>query len=573
MGAAESVPAEAGATAPPAAQPSALVIVGPSGVGKGTLINRLMEEQRDRFGFSCSHTTRPPREGEVNGVHYHFTTHDKMEADIAAGKFLEYAHVHKNIYGTSIQAVQDVADSGRCCVLDIDVQGARQVRKAPLKAIFVFIAPPSLEELEHRLRGRATDSEEQITTRLRNAQEELRSVEEPGLYDYVIVNNDLDAAYKQLTAVAQRCLAGEVGGPESSGAAGAAAAAAGVAAVTVVGAGGSGPGAASGPTSPGSAASGSIKSVATFKGWLPSLPPQQGAAPPAEQQQVAQPAVAAAYGLERHRGKVAVVTAAGSGVGWELANSLAAAGLRVVAVSRSKPQLETLQAAVLQAGVPATEFLPVVCDVSKEAEVQALPRIVAKRWPGAHISFVVNRDDGPKLDASLLSGSHQDWVEAVNTGILGTALVVREAVADMERHGSWGQIVQIACGDGEGSSGMQAVSRQAACAMAQELRLEAAARGVPLRVSTVSPAALDAWSFRTGAAGNKTPASSPAAGLAAEGTAAAAAAGAAAAGGQRQQQAGAPALSAQDVVAAVLFCLSAPDSVDVSDVTVRAVRA
>lgn len=147
MGAAESVPAKAegGPTAaPPAAQPSALVIVGPSGVGKGTLINRLMEEQRERFGFSCSHTTRPPREGEVvsspelwpagrscgllwapppplglrsrlaadsphlpwrlqNGVHYHFTTHDKMEADIAAGKFLEYAHVHKNIYGTSIQ--------------------------------------------------------------------------------------------------------------------------------------------------------------------------------------------------------------------------------------------------------------------------------------------------------------------------------------------------------------------------------------------------------------------------------------------------------------------------------------
>lgn len=153
MGAAESVPAEArrsegrAASAAPAAQPSALVIVGPSGVGKGTLINRLMEEQRDRFGFSCSHTTRPPREGEVvsftellpgrqaallvlrpaappaatrppptrrtclrclpaclqDGVHYHFTTHEKMEADIAADKFLEYAHVHKNIYGTSIQ--------------------------------------------------------------------------------------------------------------------------------------------------------------------------------------------------------------------------------------------------------------------------------------------------------------------------------------------------------------------------------------------------------------------------------------------------------------------------------------
>ncbi|KAI7841158.1 hypothetical protein COHA_005124 [Chlorella ohadii] len=415
------VPAEArrsegrAASAAPAAQPSALVIVGPSGVGKGTLINRLMEEQRDRFGFSCSHTTRPPREGEVDGVHYHFTTHEKMEADIAADKFLEYAHVHKNIYGTSIQAVQDVADSGRCCVLDIDVQGARQVRKAPLKAIFVFIAPPSLEELEHRLRGRATDSEEQITTRLRNAQEELRSVEEAGLYDYVIVNNDLDAAYQHLTAVAQRCLAGE----------------------------------------------------------------QQGAAPPPEQQQVGQPAVAAAYGLERHRGRVALVTGAGSGVGWELANTLAAAGLRVVAVSRSKPQLEKLQAAVLELGVPATEFLPVVCDISKAAEVQALPRIVAKRWPGAHINIVVNAAAAPPVDTSLLSGSFEAWAESVSTNILGTALVTREAVADMERHGSWGQVVNVACA--EEGSGMHAVSKQAACAMAQELRLEAAVRGVPLR--------------------------------------------------------------------------------------------
>lgn len=187
MGAEQSTPARAQEEErPAAAAPSALVIVGPSGVGKGTLINKLMESD-PRFGFSCSHTTRPPREGEVvrsgarprplpgrsivrtcggsrwdaagaagtappphaprrrrghltrappasvppqDGVHYHFTTHVAMEADIAAGKFLEHAHVHKNIYGTSVQAVQDVADSGRCCVLDIDVQGARQVRGA-----------------------------------------------------------------------------------------------------------------------------------------------------------------------------------------------------------------------------------------------------------------------------------------------------------------------------------------------------------------------------------------------------------------------------------------------------------
>ena len=162
-----------------ARQPSALVIVGPSGVGKGTLIDRLMDEGGENVAFSCSHTTRAPRPGEEvggvgwgvgprksdhregrrmharrwrrrqvpspeyartraptlapalltqDGVHYHFTTRTKMEKEIKEGKFLEYAYVHDNIYGTSFQAVQDVAKSGRCCVLDIDVQGARQVR-------------------------------------------------------------------------------------------------------------------------------------------------------------------------------------------------------------------------------------------------------------------------------------------------------------------------------------------------------------------------------------------------------------------------------------------------------------
>ncbi|KAL4440067.1 hypothetical protein ABPG75_003068 [Micractinium tetrahymenae] len=584
MGQAESVPAaaEGAAAAPQPGEgrpaPSALVIVGPSGVGKGTLINRLMESD-PRFGFSCSHTTRPPREGEVNGVHYHFTTHEAFESGIQAGKFLEYAHVHKNIYGTSVQAVQDVADSGRCCVLDIDVQGARQVRKSGLKAVFVFIAPPSLEELEHRLRGRATDSEEQITTRLRNAQEELESVKEAGLYDYVVVNGELDEAYRQLSAIAQRALAGEVGGPESSGA-GAAAAAAATAAAAAVPLGGAGSAGPSSPT-PTTGGSAALNSAATFKTWLPGT--QQPGSPPAEQQQLpagAAAAAAASYGLERHRGRVALVTGAGSGVGWELATTLALAGLRVVAVSRRKAQLERLQQAVLDAGVPPAEFLPVVCDLAKEAEVAALPRIVQKRWPGSGIDLVVNSAAVSLTDVSLMSGNTESWVETVSTNVLGTAMVTREAVQDMEQRQQWGHIVNIACA--EEGSGMHAATKQAVCAMAQELRLEARARGVPLRVSTITPTALNSYFFRTRAAGNKTPAalSTAAAGAGSPTAHAAGDAGAAAAddgAGEHQQQplpgAGVALLHAADVVQAVIFCLSAPDHVDVSSITVRATHS
>lgn len=148
-----------------------------------------------------------------DGVHYHFTTRESFESDISQTKFLEHAHVHKNIYGTSIKAVKDVATSGKCCVLDIDVQGARQVRAAPrLPAIFVFIAPPNQEELEKRLRGRGTDSEEQVITRLDSARIEMESAEkEPDLYDYVIVNDNLERAVGELRLVAEGALRGEVG--------------------------------------------------------------------------------------------------------------------------------------------------------------------------------------------------------------------------------------------------------------------------------------------------------------------------------------------------------------------------
>ncbi|XP_010909053.1 guanylate kinase 1 isoform X2 [Elaeis guineensis] len=178
--------------------PKPIVISGPSGVGKGTLISKLMKEFPSTFGFSVSHTTRAPREKEVDGVHYHFTERSKMEKEIKDGKFLESASVHGNLYGTSIEAVEAVTDAGKRCILDIDVQGARSVRASSLEAIFIFICPPSLEELEKRLRERGTETEEQVQKRLRNAKAELDQGKSPGLFDHILVNDDLETCYKNL---------------------------------------------------------------------------------------------------------------------------------------------------------------------------------------------------------------------------------------------------------------------------------------------------------------------------------------------------------------------------------------
>lgn len=175
-----------------------IVISGPSGVGKGTLISKLMKEFPSMFGFSVSHTTRAPRDKEINGVHYHFTERSVMEKEIKDVKFLEFANVHGNLYGTSIEAVEVVADAGKKCILDIDVQGARSVRASSLEAIFIFICPPSFEELEKRLRARGTETEEQIQKRLRNAKAELEQGQSSGLFDHILVNDDLDKCYENL---------------------------------------------------------------------------------------------------------------------------------------------------------------------------------------------------------------------------------------------------------------------------------------------------------------------------------------------------------------------------------------
>ncbi|GKV32605.1 hypothetical protein SLEP1_g41199 [Rubroshorea leprosula] len=177
-----------------------VVISGPSGVGKGTLISMLMEQFPSMFGFSVSHTTRAPRGMEKDGVHYHFTERSVMEKEIRDGKFLEFAEVHGNLYGTSIEAVEAVADSGKRCILDIDVQGARQVRASSLEAIFIFICPPtpSMEKLEERLRARGTETKEQILKRLQNAEPEIEQGKSSGTFGHILYNDNLNECYENL---------------------------------------------------------------------------------------------------------------------------------------------------------------------------------------------------------------------------------------------------------------------------------------------------------------------------------------------------------------------------------------
>ena len=174
---------------------SVLVVTGPSGVGKGTLIRRLRERRPD-LRLSVSATTRRPRPGEVDGRDYHFLTEQEFERRLAAGDFLEHALYAGNHYGTLKEEVERGAGD---LVLEIEVEGARQVRQAMPEATQVFIAPPSDEALRERLVGRATDSAEVIERRLARAKEELAARQE---FEHVIVNADLERAVQELDRLA-----------------------------------------------------------------------------------------------------------------------------------------------------------------------------------------------------------------------------------------------------------------------------------------------------------------------------------------------------------------------------------
>lgn len=174
-----------------------LVISGPSGTGKGTLLTRLLKED-ESFTFSVSATTRAPREGEVDGVHYHFLTNEQFDQLVAENAFVEYASVHGNRYGTLKSEVFERMEKGQNVLLDIDTQGALNVMEEMPWCVSLFILPPSYKALRERLSGRGTETQEQIDRRFQNARKEIPLMDR---YQYIIVNDDLDAAYAQLRAV------------------------------------------------------------------------------------------------------------------------------------------------------------------------------------------------------------------------------------------------------------------------------------------------------------------------------------------------------------------------------------
>ena len=173
------------------------VLSGPSGAGKGTLRERALADIPGLV-YSVSCTTRQPRPGEIDGREYRFITHEQFRAWIAEGRFLEYAHVHDDMYGTLKADVLRELDAGRSVLLEIDVQGALQVREKMPEAVLVFVDIPSVEELERRLRGRHTESESALQVRLANALKELALKDE---YDHIIVNDELASACEQLRRI------------------------------------------------------------------------------------------------------------------------------------------------------------------------------------------------------------------------------------------------------------------------------------------------------------------------------------------------------------------------------------
>lgn len=174
--------------------PKLFVVSGPSGVGKGSIVKKVLKDNPDIY-FSVSATTRPPRSEDVDGVTYRFLSKEDFEKSIEEDGFLEYAYVHEKYYGTPKAPVVENLSAGKDVILEIDVQGAMNVKKNMPKAVLIFVLPPSLKVLRERLTGRGTDSKEQVSIRLGKAEEEMDYLKH---YDYFIVNDDLSAAVDDL---------------------------------------------------------------------------------------------------------------------------------------------------------------------------------------------------------------------------------------------------------------------------------------------------------------------------------------------------------------------------------------
>ncbi|KAM6478088.1 P-loop containing nucleoside triphosphate hydrolase protein [Trichoderma sp. SZMC 28011] len=176
-----------------------IIISGPSGVGKGTLIQMLHDKHPGLLTKTVSHTTRQPRPDEIEGEDYFFVSKAKFRSLISENALVEYTYFSGNYYGTSKKTVKNQTAKGMIVVLEIDIEGVKQMRKATdFDASYVFIKPPSFEELETRLRNRGTETEESIEQRLQQAKQELEQADTPGLYDMVLVNENIEVSYVNL---------------------------------------------------------------------------------------------------------------------------------------------------------------------------------------------------------------------------------------------------------------------------------------------------------------------------------------------------------------------------------------
>ncbi|KAJ3134862.1 hypothetical protein HK100_003257 [Physocladia obscura] len=192
------------ATVSPLVAISPLVISGPSGVGKSTLLKRLFDKYPTSFGFSVSHTTRGPRPGEEDGKAYYFVTREKFDELVAANAFIEHTTFSSNSYGTSFETVQKVQDEGKICVLDVEMKGVQAIKNTTLNAKYIFISPANIAALEMRLRGRGTETEESIQKRVNSAAAEI-AYAETGAHNKIIVNGDSEDKAFQLSVFRGYC--------------------------------------------------------------------------------------------------------------------------------------------------------------------------------------------------------------------------------------------------------------------------------------------------------------------------------------------------------------------------------
>lgn len=176
-----------------------LLISGPSGCGKSTICKRLLEDED--VVFSVSATTRTPRPGEVDGVHYHFLLPETFRQRISEGAFIEHAEVHGNMYGTLKAPMEEAIEAGKVYIVEIDVQGALQLKALQVEGVYVFVAPPDFEVLRQRLSGRGTETPEVLERRLKKAEDEYR---ERIKYDHIVVNDDLDRAVEEIRGITGR---------------------------------------------------------------------------------------------------------------------------------------------------------------------------------------------------------------------------------------------------------------------------------------------------------------------------------------------------------------------------------